>query len=91
MELPVVASDVMGVGELVEQGESGLLVRPSRPDLVADAIARLAGDETLRRRMGDVGRRKVLEEFDIRRSGEQLREVFEETLERQRSAQHAGA
>ena len=41
MRIPVVASRVMGVGELVEDGKSGILVRPARPDLVADAILRL--------------------------------------------------
>src|SRR5215211_1095275 len=53
MELPVVASRVMGVPELVEHGVSGLLVPPARPDLLADALQRLAVDRGLRRKMGE--------------------------------------
>jgi colanic acid/amylovoran biosynthesis glycosyltransferase len=64
MELPVVASRVMGVPELVEDGVSGLLVAPARPDLLADALERLAGDRALRGRMGKAGRAAVARRFD---------------------------
>jgi colanic acid/amylovoran biosynthesis glycosyltransferase len=80
MELPVVATDVMGVRELVEDGATGLLVRPGRADLLADAIARLAGDADLRRRLGAAGRQTVLREFDVRQAAEQIHKVFEEVL-----------
>ena len=86
MCLPVVATDVMGVKELVSDEESGLLVRPGRPDLLADAIARLALDPALRRRMGAVGREAVMRDFDIRHAGEQLQAVIQETRERLLSA-----
>ena len=79
-ELPVVATDVMGVRELVDDGVNGLLVRPSRPDLLADAIGRLARDADLRRRLGAAGRETVQREFDIRRSAEQIHGVFDEVL-----------
>jgi glycosyltransferase involved in cell wall biosynthesis len=68
--LPVVSTLVMGVPEVVEDGETGLLVRPGRPDLLADAIRRLAGAPELRERMGSAGRRWVLEEFDVGRQAE---------------------
>ena len=45
----------MGVPELVDDGINGLLVRPSRPDLLADAIGRLARDPELRRQLGAPG------------------------------------
>jgi colanic acid/amylovoran biosynthesis glycosyltransferase len=80
MELPVVATDVMGVRELVDDGANGLLVRPGRADLLADAIARLAGDADLRRRLGAAGRQTVLREFDVRQAAEQIHQVFEELL-----------
>jgi colanic acid/amylovoran biosynthesis glycosyltransferase len=76
MELPVVATDVMGVRELVNDGVNGLLVRPSRSDLMADAIDRLATDADLRRRLGGAGRETVTREFDIRRSAEQIHHAF---------------
>lgn len=63
--LPVIASRVGGVAELVEDGVSGLLVAPSDVDGLATAIARLAANRTLRSTMGTAGRAKVETEFDI--------------------------
>jgi glycosyltransferase involved in cell wall biosynthesis len=57
--LPVVSSLVMGVPEVVEDGETGLLVLPGRADLLAEALARLAESEELRERLGSAGRRWV--------------------------------
>ena len=65
--LPVVASAVGGVPELVEQGRTGMLVPPDDPALLADAIARLIGDAGLRRRMGEAGRARAEALFDLDR------------------------
>ena len=70
--LPVVSTLVMGVPEVVEDGETGLLVRPGRPDLLAEALVRLAAAPELRDRMGRAGRRCVLEEFDVHRQAERV-------------------
>jgi colanic acid/amylovoran biosynthesis glycosyltransferase len=80
MQLPVVATDVMGVRELVEDGVNGLLVRPGRPDLLAAAMARLAADPDLRRRLGVTGRAVVQRDVNICRSAEQLDQLFAEVL-----------
>ncbi len=78
MELPVVASRIMGIPELVEDGVHGLLVTPGRSDLVADAIEKLASDPALRHQMGEEGRRKVLKEFDLDSSARRLHDLFGE-------------
>jgi glycosyltransferase involved in cell wall biosynthesis len=76
-ERPVVTSAIMGIGELVTDQINGRLVPPgSLPDLV-DALAALAADPSARKRMGQAGRRKVVEEYDVRRSAEQLRLMFD--------------
>lgn len=77
MELPVVATRVMGVSELVDDGVSGLLVAPGRVDALADALELLANAPERRRAMGRMGREKVIAEFDVDRSARQLREAFE--------------
>jgi glycosyltransferase involved in cell wall biosynthesis len=74
--LPVVASGIMGIPELVEPDRNGLLVPPGRADLLADAIARLGDDATERERLGEHGRRKVLGEYDVARSAERLHDIF---------------
>ena len=63
--LPVVASAVGGMPELVENGRTGILVPPDDPAPLADAIARLAGDAGLRRRMGEAGRARAEALFDV--------------------------
>ena len=80
MELPVVSTRVAAIPELVEDGVSGLLIPPARVDLLADAIETLARDPERRREMGRAGRRKVVEEFDVHRSAEQLHAIFAESL-----------
>lgn len=63
--LPVVASGVSGIPELVEHERSGLLVPPGDPRSLAHALERLARDPDARCRMGATGRRKILEQFDL--------------------------
>ena len=78
MELPVVATHVMAVPELVEHGVSGLLVAPARPDLLADALELLIDAPDERASMGATGRAKVLADHDAARSGCALRNVYRE-------------
>ena len=70
--LPVVSTRIAGIPELVEDGEHGFVVRPGRADEMADALARLAADPELRRRMGESGRAKVEREHDRARNGREL-------------------
>jgi colanic acid/amylovoran biosynthesis glycosyltransferase len=76
MRVPVVTSQVMGISELVDDGEDGLLVRPGRVDELSAALERLARDPELRERLGRRGRDKVVAEFDVRESGKQLARIF---------------
>jgi len=75
-ELPVVTTRIAGIGELVEDDVSGLLVRPGRPDLLFEALMRLAYDPDLRRRLGAAGREKVRAEFDLEGNARKLAAVF---------------
>jgi glycosyltransferase involved in cell wall biosynthesis len=63
--LPVVSGDLPAVRELVEDGRTGLLVRPDDPSAVAEALARLAADPGLRASLGSAGRAHVREEFAL--------------------------
>jgi glycosyltransferase involved in cell wall biosynthesis len=60
---PVVAAAIGGLGELVRDGETGVLVPPGEADPLRDAILRVAGDLELARRMGEAGRRRALSRF----------------------------
>jgi glycosyltransferase involved in cell wall biosynthesis len=60
---PVIGAEAGGVPDVVSQGRDGLLVRFGDHVELADAVSKLLADAELRRRLGEAGRRKVLEEF----------------------------
>jgi glycosyltransferase involved in cell wall biosynthesis len=62
--LPVVATRVGGIPEVVVHGHSGLLAHPGDPDAFGDLIARLASDPDLRHRLGRQGRGRAVERYD---------------------------
>jgi glycosyltransferase involved in cell wall biosynthesis len=63
-ELPVVASDVGSVPEVVEDGVTGLLVAADDPVALAEALSSLVADPQRRRDLGKRGRARALEHFD---------------------------
>lgn len=63
--VPVIAYDIDGVSELVEDGVNGLLVPPGSSELLADRIIRLLGKVELAERYGQAGKMKVLEQFSL--------------------------
>ena len=60
---PVIAAEIGGLGELVRDGETGVLVPAGEAEPLRAAIVRLAGDLPLAQRMGDAGRRRALARF----------------------------
>jgi glycogen synthase len=73
--LPVVASRVGAVPEVVGDGESGLLVESDNVEALRAAVARLARDEALRARLGEEGRRRV-EQYSWTRLGPRYAAMF---------------
>ncbi len=63
--LPVVATDVGGAGELVENGVTGVLVAPESPELIAAATIRLLAAPDLARQMGRAGTIRVRDLFSL--------------------------
>lgn len=79
---PVVASDVGGCGEVVVDGETGRLVPAQDPQALASAIAALLDDEAEAERMGQRGRRRVLERFPLERMIRAHEEVYRQAASR---------
>ena len=75
--VPVVATRINGVPELVADGETGLLVAPGRAADLAAALRRLAADRELAARLGAAGREKVAAEFDQSDSAAALKALYE--------------
>lgn len=74
--VPVVASRLSGIPELVTDGHDGRLVPPGDASALADALGELAADPALRDRLGKAGRATVLREFDVDTNAARLVEAF---------------
>lgn len=74
--LPVVATDVSGIGEVVRNNETGVLVDRSSPRDLARGVARLLGDREGAGRMGVRARELVNRVFDQGRNARRLMELF---------------
>jgi glycosyltransferase involved in cell wall biosynthesis len=77
---PVIAAEIGGLGELVEEGVTGLLVPPGEAEPLADAIVRLASDPPLARELGRAGRRRALEQFLQERCTDRTELLYEASL-----------
>ena len=75
--VPVVATRVGGVPEIVRSGVDGILVDPGAEDQLVAALSMLTSDPALRRRLGRAGRRRVEERFDVRTSARSLLTIYE--------------
>ena len=66
--LPVVASDVSGIGEIIQDGRTGLLVPQKDPLALASALAGIIAGKEMAMEMAERGRAAVLEKFDVEKN-----------------------
>ena len=83
--LPVIGSKVGGIPEVIEHGVHGLLVAPSEPVALADAITRLLRCRTTRNEMGMSARRLAKDRFGLDRLDRDLTELYDALLSTERS------
>jgi len=74
--LAVVASDVEGIGDLVEPGVDGLVVPPRDPAALAAAVIGLLDETELRRSLGQAARQKVADDFSVEAMCGRYADVF---------------
>jgi glycosyltransferase involved in cell wall biosynthesis len=65
--LPIIATNVEGMDEVILEGENGLLVPIKNPDALAQAILQLLRDPQMRKRMGDVSKQRLHDLYTIDR------------------------
>jgi lipopolysaccharide heptosyltransferase II len=80
--VPVVATRVGGIPEIILDRKSGLLVPPSDPMALASAITTLLKDRELARRLAYENRRRIEEHFTLSRMVDKTLQVYQETSER---------
>jgi len=76
--IPVIAARVGGVPEIVDDGTTGILVEPGRPDELAAALAHLLSDRERARSIGDAGRCKVQAAFSSEGMSRAIVQVYDE-------------
>ena len=84
--LPVVATRVIGSEEVVDEGRTGLLVRPRDPAGLGTALGRLLADPALRAEYGRAGRQRFVEGFTAARMAEDTLAVYARVLSTVRGA-----
>jgi glycosyltransferase involved in cell wall biosynthesis len=77
---PVIAAEIGGLGELVEDGVTGYLVPPGEAEPLADAIVALASDLPRAAELGEAGRRRALEEFLQDRCTDRTEALYRQAL-----------
>ena len=75
--VPVIATNIAGTSELVEDGRTGILVRPSDAQALMDAVLRMVRDHPFRLQVAERGRKKVLDEFDVDKECAKLNECLQ--------------
>ena len=78
--LPVVATDVGGTPEVVQDGQTGFLVPPGEYEALAISICKLLEDPDLRCRMGKEGKERVAKNFSIEQMTQQFEQLYEQLL-----------
>ena len=80
--LPVVATRVGGIPDLVDDNKTGLLVPPSDPAALSGALTALLRDHALQKSLGKAGRQRALREFTISGMVRQTEVVLREVAQR---------
>jgi glycosyltransferase involved in cell wall biosynthesis len=88
---PVVATRINGIPELIEDGVTGLLVAPGRPDLLANAVERIVAGPRQAERMALAAHEKIKRDYNLRSIGPQLDAIFHTMLNHKGRAAAAGA
>ncbi len=79
--IPVIATAISGIPELIEDGRNGLLLPPEDPAALAAAIESIITDYTAALKMGLRGQEKVQAEFDLHKNVKELDAIISSTLD----------
>jgi glycosyltransferase involved in cell wall biosynthesis len=84
-ERPVVATDIGGIPEAVNHGETGLLVPPGDPEALSKAIIELLQNPKKAEEMGEKGRARVKEKFTTKKMLSEIENVYQSLVSQGKS------
>lgn len=79
--LPVVASNIGGLPEVVRDGETGFLVPPQNIEVLIENILKLVREPNLRIRLGSAGRNFVESEYTLEKCGARIEKIYHQLTE----------
>jgi|GEM_PF-445297 len=80
MKKPVIGTNVGGISELIIDGETGILIEPNNPEILAEKILMLLRNKEYAKRLGEAGRKLVEERFSCQMMVEKLEKLYQESL-----------
>ena len=80
--LPVIATAVGGLPEVVEPNKTGLLIPPRDPNALAGALEQLLSDSALAHQLGANARAHVRAHFSLERLGREINEIYAELVKK---------
>jgi len=75
-EIPIIATEVGAVPEIIQTDKNGLLIEPASPQVIADSIMKLLRDERFRNNIAAEGRKTVKEKFNLKKMVAQYENLF---------------
>jgi glycosyltransferase involved in cell wall biosynthesis len=81
---PVIGTSAGGIPEIIDDGKTGIIVPPSSPQELTEAIIKLLRDDSRRRQIGDAGRRHVERHFSTERMARNVEELYCRTIRERR-------
>lgn len=78
--LPAISTRLVGIPDLISDGETGLMVEPNNAEQIADAIQRISMDPELARRLAENGRKHILGHFQLEPALQPLIEYYRKQL-----------
>jgi glycosyltransferase involved in cell wall biosynthesis len=82
--IPVVVSDAGGLPEVVADEQTGFIVPRNNPEEAADRILQLLNDSSLRKKMGNAGRKFVLDNYEWKENADRMKRLYEIIVEEHR-------
>jgi glycosyltransferase involved in cell wall biosynthesis len=79
--LPVVASNVGGIPEMIDSNQNGILIQPGNERGLSAALLKLIGDRNFAKRLGSNARKKACEEFSSLKMATDTAEMYRITVE----------
>jgi colanic acid/amylovoran biosynthesis glycosyltransferase len=76
--VPVIATDVAGIGEVIENGKTGFLIPPRDPQAIAEAVLRMIRDRDATLAMAERGQARIRQDFDPETNHRRVLELFQE-------------